>query len=47
VHWLQTIGTILVVIIAIFAVPAMLGIEASIYKQLTTDNFIGDEQTAE
>lgn len=47
VHWLQTIGTILVVIITIFAVPAMLGIEASIYKQLTTDHFIGDEQTAE
>lgn len=44
---LQTIGTILVVVVAIFAVPAILGIEASIYKQLTTDQFIGDEQTAE
>ena len=44
---LQTIGTILVFVVAIFAVPAILGVEASIYKQLTTDNFIGDEQTAE
>lgn len=43
VHWLQTIGTILVVVVAIFAVPALLGVEASIYKQLTTNQFLGQE----
>ena len=41
--WLEAIGGILVAILVIFAVPALLGVEASIYKQLTTGNFVGEE----
>lgn len=41
--WLEAIGGILVAILGIFAVPALLGVEASIYKQLTTGNFVGEE----
>ena len=42
VSWLETIGTILIIILSIFAVPAILGVEASIYKQLTSGAFLGD-----
>lgn len=38
--WLEAIGGILVAIIAIFAIPAALGIDASIYRQLTTGEFL-------
>jgi len=41
--WLEAIGGILVAILVIFAVPALLGVEASIYKQLTSGNFVGEE----
>lgn len=36
VHALETIGTIINVVIIVFAVPAIYGVEASIYKQLTS-----------
>ncbi len=42
VSWLETIGKILIFILTIFAVPAILGVEASIYKQLTSASFLGD-----
>jgi len=38
--WLNTIGAIINLIIIIFAVPAIYGVEASIYKQLTTGEFL-------
>lgn len=38
--WLEAIGGIIVAILVLFAVPALLGIEASLYKQLTTGEFI-------
>lgn len=40
--WLEAIGTIIVVILCIFAVPAIYGVEASIYRQLTTGDFLGE-----
>lgn len=40
--WLETIGGILVVILSVFAVPAIMGVEASIYKQLTFGEIIDD-----
>lgn len=46
VSWLEAIGTIIVVIICVFAVPALYGVEASIYKQLTTGNFLDDAPEA-
>ena len=33
--WLEGIGTFLVIVLAVFFVPAMLGVEAVIYKSLT------------
>ena len=42
VSWLETIGTILIFILTIFAVPAILGVEASIYKQFTSGVFLAD-----
>ena len=41
--WLEAIGTIINVVIIIFVVPAIYGVEASIYKQLTTGNILGEE----
>lgn len=38
--WLETIGTIITVVLCIFAVPAAYGVEASIYRQLTTGEFL-------
>lgn len=35
VEWLETIGSIIVAILCIFVVPAMMGVEAVIYKRLT------------
>ena len=40
VSWLETIGTLINVVIMIFAVPAVYGVEASIYKQLTSGEII-------
>ena len=42
--WLQGIGTFLVLVLAIFFVPATLGVEASIYRQLTTGKFLDVEE---
>ena len=47
VDWLTAIGGILVLIIAIFAVPALLGIEASIYKQLTSGEILEGKELKE
>lgn len=38
---LEIIGTIIVVLLLISAVPAILGVEASIYKQLTSGEIVG------
>ena len=38
--WLEAIGGILVAVLVIFAIPALLGVEASIYRQLTTGEFL-------
>ncbi len=46
INWLQTIGTILSVILIIFMIPAIYGVEASIYRQLTTGEFL-DEPVAQ
>lgn len=35
VGWLESIGNIIVVLLVLFVVPAVYGVEASIYKQLT------------
>ena len=43
INWLEAIGTILSIILIIFMVPAIYGVEASIYKQLTTGIFLGDD----
>ena len=47
ISWLSTIGAIINLIVAIFAVPAIYGVEASIYKQLTTGEIIGAEEVVE
>ena len=36
--WLEAIGNIIVVLLILFVVPAIYGVEASIYKQLTAEN---------
>lgn len=38
--WLETIGAIINLVVIVFAVPAIYGVEASIYKQLTTGEFL-------
>lgn len=38
--WLQTIGMIINIIIIIFFIPAVYGVEASIYKQLTSGEIV-------
>ncbi|MBR5677062.1 MAG: hypothetical protein IKX20_02880 [Paludibacteraceae bacterium] len=38
--WLETIGAIINLILIVFAVPAIYGVEASIYKQLTSGKFL-------
>ena len=45
INWLQTIGTILSVILIIFMIPAIYGVEASIYRQLTTGKFLDEPET--
>ena len=46
VSWLETIGAIITVILVIFTIPAILGVEASIYKQLTSGEFLGEKAPA-
>jgi len=46
VNWLKAIGTIINVVIIIFMVPAIYGVEASIYKQLTSGHILGEEPAA-
>lgn len=41
--WLETIGTIIGIILVVFAVPAIYGVEASIYRQLTTGEFLAPD----
>ena len=41
--WLETIGTIINLVVIIFAVPALYGVEASIYRQLTSGEIIAVE----
>lgn len=41
--WLETIGTIINLVIVIFTVPAIYGVEASIYRQLTSGEIITAE----
>lgn len=44
INWLEAIGTILSVILIIFMIPAIYGVEASIYRQLTTGDFLGEPE---
>ena len=37
VHWLEAIGTVINVVLIVFVVPAIYGVEASIYRQLTEE----------
>ena len=46
VHWLESIGTFINVVLCIFMAPAIYGVEASIYRQLTTGKFLEDALTA-
>lgn len=41
INWLQAIGTIITVILIVFVAPAIYGVDASIYKQLTSGTFLG------
>lgn len=47
VSWLKTIGSLITVVIMIFAVPAVYGVEASIYKQLTSGEIIAGKDIKE
>ena len=44
VKWLSTIGTIINLVIVVFALPAIYGVDASIYRQLTSGEILGGEQ---
>jgi len=46
VHWLEAIGDILIAAIAICVVPVACGIDASIYKQLSSGELLGEEPAA-
>lgn len=46
VSWLESIGTFINLVIIIFAIPAIYGVDASIYKQLTTGNILGEDAPA-
>ena len=47
IDWLQVIGVIIDIILIVFFIPAMLGVEASIYRQLTTGEFLADKDIKE
>ena len=44
---LEIIGLIINCVIILFIVPALYGVEASIYRQLTTGKFLGEEEKIE
>ena len=46
VHWLEAIGDIIIVAIALCVVPVACGIDASIYKQLSSGEILGEEPAA-
>ncbi len=46
ISWLKTIGAFIVLIIEVFAEPAILGVQASIYKQLSTGEIVSDLSNA-
>jgi len=39
--WLEGIGTFINVVLIVFAIPAVFGVEASMYRQLTSGEFLG------
>ena len=47
IDWLETIGVIINIILIIFFIPAMLGVEASIYRQLSSGEFLADKDIKE
>ena len=47
VSWLKAIGTIINVILIIFIVPAVFGVDASIYKQLTSGEILEGKEIKE
>ena len=47
VHWLEAIGTIINVILLIFIIPAVFGVDASIYRQLTTGEILEGKEIKE
>ena len=47
VQWLESIGTIINVLIILFFIPALYGVDASIYKQLTASDDAKDAPVAE
>ena len=47
VKWLEAIGTIINVILIIFIVPAVYGVDASIYKQLTSGEILEGKEIKE
>ena len=46
VSWLEAIGDIIIAAIALCVVPVACGIDASVYKQLSSGEFIGEEPAA-
>jgi hypothetical protein len=47
VKWLEAIGTIINVILLIFIIPAVFGVDASIYRQLTTGEILEGKEIKE
>ena len=47
VKWLEAIGTIIDVILLIFIIPAVFGVDASIYRQLTTGEILEGKEIKE
>ena len=47
VKWLEAIGTIINVILLIFIIPAVFGVDASIYKQLTSGEILEGKEIKE
>ena len=41
--WLDAVASVIIVALVIFTIPALIGLDASIYKQLTSGNFVGEE----
>ena len=47
VGWLETIGMIITFVLIIFAIPAIYGVEASIYRQLTSGEILAGKDIKE